>query len=91
MELLYPRSKLVTAAKANGLQAIDLVRSVFLKRICPSKLTLTNQVCVDYQNERKLRAEVEEGRRLGFDGKVSSEDIRCSRLISCSKLYIPHR
>lgn len=27
MEMLYPRSKVVTTAKAFGLQAIDLVRS----------------------------------------------------------------
>jgi uncharacterized protein YunC (DUF1805 family) len=27
LELLYPRSRLVTAAKAHGLQAIDLVSS----------------------------------------------------------------
>jgi len=33
MELLYPRSKLVTTAKAFGLQAIDLVR------LSPSPLT----------------------------------------------------
>ncbi|WVF72526.1 hypothetical protein IAT40_007343 [Kwoniella sp. CBS 6097] len=49
-ELLYPRSKLVTTAKAFGLQAIDLV-------------------CVNYKDKDALRAESEEGRRLGFDGK----------------------
>ncbi|OCF44752.1 citrate lyase subunit beta-like protein [Kwoniella heveanensis CBS 569] len=49
-ELLYPRSKLVTTAKAFSLQAIDLV-------------------CVNYKDKDALRAESEEGRRLGFDGK----------------------
>lgn len=29
-----------------------------------------NQVCVNYKDEAALRAESEEGRRLGFDGKV---------------------
>lgn len=50
-ELLYPRSRLVTTAKAFGLQAIDLV-------------------CVNYNDKEVLREESEEGRRLGFDGKV---------------------
>lgn len=51
-ELLYPRSRLVTAAKAFGLQAIDLV-------------------CTQYKSPDVLREESEEGKRLGFDGKVS--------------------
>lgn len=51
-ELLYPRSKLVTTAKAYGLGAIDLV-------------------CVNYKDPEGLRAESEEGKRLGFTGKVS--------------------
>lgn len=50
-ELLYPRSRLVTTAKAFGLQAIDLV-------------------CVNYNDKEVLREESEEGRGLGFDGKV---------------------
>lgn len=50
-ELLYPRSRLVTTAKAFGLQAIDLV-------------------CVNYKDKEVLREESEEGKRLGFDGKV---------------------
>lgn len=52
MELLYARSAIVTAAKAYGLDAIDLV-------------------CVTYQDTKELDLESREGRRLGFDGKVS--------------------
>lgn len=51
-ELLYPRSRLVTAAKAFGLQAIDLV-------------------CTQYKSPDVLREESEEGKRLGFTGKVN--------------------
>jgi citrate lyase beta subunit len=70
MELLFPRSQLVTAAKANGLQAIDLVCHP-LCQCFPDRRLIYIQVCVDYQDEKKLIAEVEEGRRLGFDGKVN--------------------
>ena len=75
-ELLYPRSKLVTTAKAFGLQAIDLVSrasSHHAAAMCYSVSADTYfapQVCVNYKDQQALREESEEGRRLGFDGKV---------------------
>ena len=50
-ELLYARSHVVNAAKAFGIQAIDMA-------------------CVNYKDPDLLREESEDGRRLGFDGKV---------------------
>lgn len=54
-ELLYTRSRITLAARAHGLQSIDMV-------------------CVNYKDVDYLREECEEGRRLGFDGKVCNND-----------------
>ena len=51
-ELLYTRSQIAIAAKAFGLEAIDMV-------------------CIHYKDLDYLREECEDGRRLGFTGKVS--------------------
>lgn len=56
MEMLFARSSVVTHAKAYGLSAIDLVRTSYKG---PEAL-------------KGLQQEAEEGRRLGFDGKVSA-------------------
>ena len=73
--MLYPRSQIVTAAKAYGLQAIDLVShltvSLLEHRHPQTRTLLTRKVCVNYKDEAALQEESEEGRRLGFDGKVS--------------------
>lgn len=53
--MLFARSSVVTHAKAFGLNAIDLVRTSYKG---PEAL-------------EGLKEEAEEGRRLGFDGKVS--------------------
>jgi citrate lyase beta subunit len=37
------------------------------------KQAADTQVCVNYKDENAVRAESEEGRRLGFDGKVSRD------------------
>lgn len=53
--MLFARSSVVTHAKAFGLNAIDLVRTSYKG---PEAV-------------EGLKEEAEEGRRLGFDGKVS--------------------
>lgn len=68
VEMLYARSAIVTAAKAYGLKAIDLVRD--LRLAIARKLTSSLQVCVQYKDFDVLREECEEGHRFGFDGKV---------------------
>jgi citrate lyase subunit beta-like protein len=75
-ELLYPRSKLVTTAKAFGLQAIDLVCLLHFTPNYQCRSSADEQVCVNYKDENALREESEEGRRLGFDGKVRSPRIK---------------
>jgi citrate lyase subunit beta-like protein len=68
-ELLYTRSQIVVAAKTFGLNAIDMVSD---ERISLS-FTLSNhmsQVCINYKDLDYLRDECEDGRRLGFNGKV---------------------
>lgn len=69
-ELLYPRSKLALAAKAFGLQAIDMVG------VNPDELQYLHsfafKVCVNYKDKDILREECTEGRRLGYSGKASS-------------------
>ena len=66
-ELLFVRSQIVITAKAFGLEAIDMV--------CPgptlhSGVLQVFQVCVNYKDPEYLREECEDGRRLGFTGKV---------------------
>lgn len=61
MEMLFARSSVVTHAKAYGLSAIDLVRTSYKG---PEAL-------------QGLKQEAEEGRRLGFDGKVSLTCVVC--------------
>lgn len=56
VEMLFARSSVVTHAKAFGLNAIDLVRTSYKG---PEAV-------------EGLKEEAEEGRRLGFDGKVRS-------------------
>jgi citrate lyase subunit beta-like protein len=76
-ELLYPRSQMATAAKAFGLQCIDMVRMPL-----PSYYTFSDplflKVCVNYQEEDVLREECDEARRLGYDGKVRTHLIPSS-------------
>ena len=73
MELLHARSSIVIAARAYGLSAIDMVCTPWsllheqFKVIQP----ITPQVCVDYKDLTVLKEESEEGRRLGFQAKVS--------------------
>jgi len=52
-ELLYTRSQIAIAAKAFGLESVDMV-------------------CVHYKDLDYLKEECEDGRRLGFSGKVHS-------------------
>jgi citrate lyase subunit beta-like protein len=51
IELLHARSRLILAAKAFQVPAIDMV-------------------CINFKDDAVLKEECEEGRRLGFDGKV---------------------
>ncbi|PBK97676.1 citrate lyase beta subunit [Armillaria gallica] len=53
-ELLYTRSHIVNAARANKLEAIDMASC---------------QVCVNYKDQDYLKEECQEGRRMGFTGK----------------------
>lgn len=85
VELLYARSRLVLAAKAFNIPAIDMVSfdrvprvSLSLASSCVSSPADVDpcipatflQVCINYKDETVLKEECEEGRRLGFDGKV---------------------
>lgn len=64
------------AAKAFGLEAIDMVHSMFDYH---KSNQLTNhmimQVCINYKDMDYLKDECEDGRRLGFTGKVASSPI----------------
>ena len=60
IELLHARSRLVLAAKAFNVPAIDMV-------------------CINYKDDAVLKEECEEGRRLGFDGKVRTLPCRVWR------------
>lgn len=51
IELLHARSRMVLAAKAFNVPAIDMV-------------------CINFKDDAVLKEECEEGKRLGFDGKV---------------------
>jgi citrate lyase beta subunit len=61
LEMLYARQKVVAYAKANDLQAIDLVIK---------NLAFIHKVCVEYQNVGVLEQECQEGKSFGFTGKV---------------------
>lgn len=61
------RSQIVVTAKASGLDAIDMVCvSHRLEGFHLSSI----QVCINYKDPGYLRDECEDGRRLGFTGKV---------------------
>lgn len=77
MELLYARSNIVTAARTFGLAAIDMASSVAGNDTRRLRLDLSSQVCVDYKDPKILQEEAEEGRRLGFDGKVRFDKCAC--------------
>lgn len=66
-ELLFIRSQIVITAKAFGLEAIDMVRTGLTLHFGVSPVF---QVCVNYRDPEYLRDECEDGRRLGFTGKV---------------------
>jgi citrate lyase subunit beta-like protein len=68
-ELLLARSQVVLAAKAHRLEAIDMVRFLYPAYDLPEAYNI-GQVCVDYRDISYLREECEDGRRLGFTGKV---------------------
>ncbi|KZO94071.1 beta subunit of citrate lyase [Calocera viscosa TUFC12733] len=66
-ELLYPRARMATAAKAFGLRAIDMV-------------------CVEYKDEEVARAEAQEAKELGYDGKQA---IHPSQVGVYNELFAP--
>lgn len=66
-ELLFVRSQIAITAKAFGLEAIDMVH---LALLTVSESHRYVQVCVNYKDPEYLRDECEDGRRLGFTGKV---------------------
>ncbi len=84
-ELLYTRSQIVIAAKAFGLDAIDMVRSHITVSLVVhiNKLSGRPQVCVQYKDLRVLEDECLDGRQLGFTGKVR---ILCTARHSWTKL-----
>ncbi|KAG7443009.1 citrate lyase beta subunit [Guyanagaster necrorhizus] len=66
-ELLYTRSHIVNAARANKLEAIDMV-------------------CVNYKDEKYLKEECQEGRRMGFTGKQA---IHPSQVDTIQATFVP--
>ena len=63
-EMIYARQKLVTTAKAFGIQAIDLVK-IYLNLLVLKYL----QVCTDYKSMQTLEDECISGLNMGFVGK----------------------
>ena len=72
-ELLYVRSQIVIAAKASGLSAIDMVCASLTP--CGGRSLIPFEVCVNYKDPEYLHEECEDGRQLGFSGKVLIDSI----------------
>lgn len=87
-ELLYTRSQIVVAAKAFGLEAIDMVRPSSKCQITLNQLSHCQQVCVNYKDPAYLKDECEDGRRLGFNGKVSVLLVTMCTLLYASFLQL---
>lgn len=71
---MYTRSQIVVAAKAFGVDAIDMVGSLE-HYFSIARTNPPGKVCINYKDPDYLKDECEDGRRLGFNGKVTSQPL----------------